>query len=189
MTGFDRVVCDYPLPDPRDQGREFLTQDFGGFGHDRYAITRDGRLIRQARAQRHGLMPVKDIEWPVDGDIRIFDDDPAPGDGGVEYAVRFTGGRVDWIRRVRLEPPEAPLSSSPSSSPSALGAGMIPEAMGRPASPEEFGSAVPTKLELVDGRIPGGEKLVMILLSTMGLRRVAALVGREAWISAVEDRA
>lgn len=55
-------------------------------------------------------------------------------------------------------------------------------------SPEEFGAAVPEKLELVDGHIPGEEKLVMILLSTMGLRRVAALVGREAWISAVEGQ-
>ena len=28
----------------------------------------------------------------------------------------------------------------------------------------------------------------MILLSTIGLRRVAALVGRRAWLCAVEDR-
>lgn len=55
-------------------------------------------------------------------------------------------------------------------------------------SPEGFGAAVPEKLELVDGHIPGEEKLVMILLSTMGSRRVAALVGREAWISAVEGQ-
>jgi hypothetical protein len=128
---------------------------------------------------------VRDVEWPIQGDIRIFDDDPDAPEGSVEYAVRFTSGRVDWIRRVRLEPSETPLASSPT----ALGANMIPETMGRPASPEEFRSAIPEKLELVDGHIPGEEKLVMILLSTMGLRRVAALVGPEAWISAVEDRA
>jgi len=64
---------------------------------------------------------------------------------------------------------------------------MIPEAMGRPASPEEFWAAIPQKLELVGGHIPGEEKLVMILLSTMGLRRVAALVGRKAWMRAVDD--
>ena len=58
--------------------------------------------------------------------------------------------------------------------------------MGRPASPEEFRAAAPRKLELVDGRIPGAEKLVLMLLATMGLRRVAALVGRDAWLSAAE---
>src|SRR5207237_9986191 len=107
VTGFDRIVCDYPLPDPHDQDREFLTRDFGGFGYDRYAITRDGRLIRKARAQPHGLEPVKDVEWPIHADIRIFDEEPA-GDAGVEYAVRFRQGRVEWIRRVRLEGPEGP---------------------------------------------------------------------------------
>src|SRR6185503_12828390 len=45
VTGFDQVVCEYPLSDPRDQDREFLTRDFGGWGRDRYVITRDGRLI------------------------------------------------------------------------------------------------------------------------------------------------
>jgi hypothetical protein len=184
MIAFDRVVCDYPLPEPRDQDREFLTRDLGGFGLDRYTITRDGRLIRQARANRHGFVPVKDVEWPIDGDIRIVDDDAAPGDTSVEYAVRFRQGRVEWIRRVRVEGLEVP----PISSPAAGGEVMIPEAMGRPASPEEFWSATPEKLELVDGHIPGEDKLVMILLSTMGLRRVAALVGREAWISAIEDQ-
>src|SRR5437879_13868381 len=103
MTDFDRIVCDYPLPDPRDQDREFLTRDFGGFGLDRYVITRDGRLIRQARADRRGLAPVKDVEWPVHGDIRIFDEDAPTPDGSAEYAVRFTLGRVAWIRRVKMQ--------------------------------------------------------------------------------------
>jgi hypothetical protein len=66
---------------------------------------------------------------------------------------------------------------------------LIPDRMGRPASPEEFRSSVPTKLELVDGHIPGEQKLVMFLLTTMGLARVAALVGRERWLAAVEDEA
>lgn len=44
MIGFDRIVCEYPLADPRDQDRELLTRDFGGFGRERYTITRDGRL-------------------------------------------------------------------------------------------------------------------------------------------------
>jgi hypothetical protein len=32
MTWWDRVMCDYPLADPADQGREFETSDLGGFG-------------------------------------------------------------------------------------------------------------------------------------------------------------
>jgi len=42
-------------------------------------------------------------------------------------------------------------------------------------------------LELVEGHIPGEQKLVLFLLTTMGLERVAALVGRERWLAAVED--
>jgi hypothetical protein len=91
MRTLDRVVCDYPLPDSRDQDREFVTGDFGGFGSDRFVITR------------------------------------------------------------------------------------------------EFLASVPRKLELVDGHIPGEQKLMMFLLTTMGLARVAALVGREGWLAAVED--
>ncbi len=30
MTDFDRIMCDFPLPEPRDQDREFHTADFGG---------------------------------------------------------------------------------------------------------------------------------------------------------------
>jgi len=152
MTDFDRIMCDFPLPEPRDQDREFLTGDFGGFGHDRYVITRDGRLIRQARPDRLDLAPVRDIEWPIHGDIRIFDEDPSAPDEGVEYAVRFTHGRVEWVRRVHIErSPAVPASSAPRSLVTA------PDAMGRPASPEEFSAAVPEKLELVDGHILGEE--------------------------------
>jgi len=184
MTPFDRVVCDYPLPDPRDQGREFLTRDFGGYGVDRYTITRDGRLLRQARVESHGLAPVKDVEWPIDGDLRIFDaaGETKDAEARVEYAVRFAGGRVEWVRRVRLEMPQV----HPTPLPSTHTATMLPQIMGRPASLEEFEAAAPRKLELVDGRIPGAEKLVLILLTTMGLRRVAALVGRDAWLAAAE---
>jgi hypothetical protein len=59
--------------------------------------------------------------------------------------------------------------------------------MGRPLTADEFESLAPEKLELVDGRIPGGETLVILLLTSLGLRRVAALVGREAWVRAIED--
>jgi hypothetical protein len=182
MTSFDRVVCDYPLPEFRDQAREFFTRDFGGFGVDRYTITRDGRLLRQARVERHGLAPVKDVEWPIDGDLRIFDDDERAGGATIEYAVRFRVGRVEWVRRVRLDPPEVFRAGS------VAGDEIVPEAMGRPGSVEEFLGAVPRKLELVGGHILGEEKLVLFLLRTMGLERVAALVGRDRWLAAVEDK-
>jgi hypothetical protein len=48
-------------------------------------------------------------------------------------------------------------------------------------------ASVPRKLELVDGHIPGEQSLVLFLLTTMGLRRVASLVGRDAWVSAIDD--
>ncbi|HEY8147318.1 MAG TPA: hypothetical protein VIK51_00190 [Vicinamibacteria bacterium] len=184
MTAFDRIVCEYSLLDPRDRDREFVTRDLGGWGRDRYVITRDGRLIRQASIRGQDLEPVKDVEWPVEGEIRMVDDDVTAAEDPVEYAVRFTGGRVEWIRRVRMEAAE---SAIPPLDASARGA-MVPERMGRPASPEEFRSSVPRKLELVDGHIPGEQRLVMFLITTMGLARVAALVGREGWMAAVEDR-
>jgi hypothetical protein len=184
VNWFDRIVCDFPLADPSDQDREFVTRDLGGWGRGRYTITRDGRLIRHALAKRQALEPVKDIEWPIDGEIRIVDDDVPESESAVEYAVKFRIGRVEWVRRVMLEGTGAPGPASPRVAPEFS----RPEAMGKPASPEEFRSAVPEKLELVDGHIPGEEKLVLFLLATMGLRRVAALVGRGAWVSAVEDR-
>ena len=183
MTGLDQVVCEYPLSDPRDQDREFRTRDFGGWGRDRYLITRDGRLIRQAPVPREARALVKDVEWPIDGDIRMVDDEVPKGEPPVEYAVRFISGRVEWIRRVRLEPGAGPI---PASDASPHGS-MTPERMGRPASSEEFLSSIPRMLELVEGHIPGEQKLVLFLLTTMGLERVAALVGRERWLAAVED--
>lgn len=182
MRSLDRVVCDYRLPDPRDQGREFVTNDLDGLGRDRYVITRDGRLFRQAPVRPREHAPVRDVEWPIDGDVRIFDDDKGASGATVEYAVRFRVGRVEWVRRVRLDPPEAFRAGS------AAGDEVVPEVMGRPGSADEFLAAVPRKLELVDGHVPGEQQLVLFLLRTMGLRRVASLVGREAWLSAIEDQ-
>jgi hypothetical protein len=113
----------------------------------------------------------------------MVDDEVPKGEAPVEYAVRFISGRVEWIRRVRLEPGAGP---TPASEASPRGS-MTPERLGRPASRKEFLSSIPRKLELVEGHIPGEQKLVLFLLTTMGLERVAALVGRERWLAAVED--
>jgi hypothetical protein len=180
---YDRIVCEYPLPGPDDQDREFLTRDLGTRGVDRYTITRDGRLIRHASPTLFGPVPVHDIEWPIHDDIRIFAPDSAADGGTVEYAVRFTRGRVEWIRRVMLEGTLAGPAARRVWGPLGVPA---PAVMGRPATLEEFRACAPRVLELHDGRVPGEEKLVLLLLSTMGLRRVAALVGRQTWLAAVD---
>ena len=54
----------------------------------------------------------------------------------------------------------------------------------RRPTPEEFSSHTPEKLELIDGHIPGEEDLVLLLLTSMGLRRAAQLVGPKLWRSA-----
>ena len=48
MGLFDTVKCEYPLPDPAHQDLEFQTKDFECL-LDHYRITRDGRLVREAR--------------------------------------------------------------------------------------------------------------------------------------------
>jgi hypothetical protein len=116
MGIFDNVACDYPLPDPRHQDLEFQTKDLERV-MGRYTITRDGRLIRHARPSPFMPAPVRDVEWPIHGDIRIYDLDPDSEQDLIEYAVRSAYRRVDSIRRVRLEggaPREAlPMATEP----------------------------------------------------------------------------
>jgi hypothetical protein len=183
MGLFDTVTCDYLLPNPRHQDLEFQTKDFERL-MEHYTITRDGRLIRHARPSRAVPAPDRDVEWPVHGDIRIYDRDPDASQGLIEYVVRFTHGRVEWIRRLGSE--GEPATAPPPIS-GANGQPPTPQVMGRPITVDEFAAFTPEKLELIDGRIPGGEKLVMLLLTSLGLHRVAALVGRETWISATEN--
>ena len=148
MGMFDTLTCDYPLPDPRHQDLEFQTKDLEKvLGH--YTITKDGRLIRHAQPSPFVPAPVSDVEWPIHGDIRIYERDPDAGHGLIEYAVRFTYGRVDWIRRVRLEggaPSQPPpkvgrrphqLAGKPGSGPSRISRRPHPDArcQGRPPRP------------------------------------------------------
>lgn len=42
-------------------------------------------------------------------------------------------------------------------------------------------------LEFLDGRIPGDRKLLLLLLTSVGLRRTAAMVGRERWLQAIGE--
>lgn len=110
MGLFDTVHCEFPLPDPRHQGLEFQTKDLECL-LDRYTITSDGRLLRHP--WRGGRGPERDVEWPIHGDISIY----TSQDGTwIEYSVRFTHGRVEWIRpreEVRQDPSLAPPDGEP----------------------------------------------------------------------------
>jgi len=93
MGLFDTVRCEYRLPNPAHQDLEFQTKDLDCL-LDHYVITLDGRLIRLASEFRR---LERDIEWPYHGDIQIYAADPQRKDEFVDYTVRFTHGRVEWI--------------------------------------------------------------------------------------------
>jgi len=99
MGLFDTIYCEYPLPNPEYQALDFQTKNLD-CGMDTYTITRDGRLIRRARKGVRGQ--VGEIECPLHGDIRIYtslrNEDSPENRTWVEYVVRFTHGRVEWIR-------------------------------------------------------------------------------------------
>lgn len=182
MGLFDTVKCQYPLPSPLHQDLEFQTKDLERL-LDHYSITRDGRLIRHHRPGGRG--PERDIEWPIHGDIRIYERDPQNQDRLVEYVVRFTHGRVEWIRR--SDERSAPAAYKPAATaPTPVApAGLTPEAWGRRLTVDEFAANVPDKLELIDGGIPGSDELLLLLLTSLGLRRAAMLVGPDRWKQAL----
>jgi hypothetical protein len=96
---FDTVHCEYPLPDSQHQGLDFQTKDLECALFD-FTITRDGRLVRHAL--RGGRWAKRDVEFPIHGDIRIY---TSKDKVWIEYAVRFTHGRVEWIRPQAEMPP------------------------------------------------------------------------------------
>jgi hypothetical protein len=173
MGLFDHVICEYPLPDPRHQELEFQTKDLDSLMYH-YLVTRDGRLVRQARkGDAWGEAVDHDTEWPIHGDIRIYTyDDEAHR--SIDYVVRFTHGRVEWVRDA-----EAPAAAD---TPRERTAAVPDEVIeGRRLTADEFVARTPEKLELVDGRIPGDEDLLVLLLTGLGVRRAIELVGPEPW--------
>jgi hypothetical protein len=183
MGLFDTIDCDYPLPDARHQELAFQTKDLDRL-LERYSITKDGRLIKHPRGWsiQDGGPPVvdRDFEVPLHGDLRMYDSDPDAQRGLIEYLVRFTHGRVEWIRRLE-EAAHPGLGRTNGQTPPAVEAAPTPDAMGRPLTVEEFTAHAPEKLELVDGRIHGDKGLLLLILTSLGLRRAAALVGHETW--------
>lgn len=104
MGMFDTIYCQYSLPDARHQDLDFQTKDLECLLHT-YIITRDGRLVLKLR--RRGEDADREIEWPHHGDLRIYTSIKTDGDTEwVEYVVRFTQDRVEWIRPLKEMPPE-----------------------------------------------------------------------------------
>jgi hypothetical protein len=180
MGLFDTVHCNLPLPDPNHQDLEYQTKDLERL-LDIYTITAEGRMIRHARTRAKS--PSRDIEWPVHGDVRIYAGDPEKERGLIEYEVRFTYGWADAIRR--LDEKREPLTDWAKVSTTADSGELRPAIWGRRLTLEEYHAYGPEKIELIHGEIPGAEKLLMLLLTQIGLRRAAMLVGAEHWKEAI----
>ena len=185
MGLFDTVKCEHPLLEPEHRDLEFQTKDLPRLLED-YTITEDGRLVRHAQGGPFGDTHVRDIEWPVHGDIRLFarDAHEAP----VEYVVRFTHGRVEWVRRMDHGEPQPRTQPHVRPAPPAIDPHLVPTVEGRRLIVEEFSAFTPEKLELVDGHIPGEEDLLRLLLVGIGLGRAAEIVGPALWATALEPR-
>jgi hypothetical protein len=97
MGLFDTVRCEYPLPESRHQDLEFQTKNLDCLLL-RYTIRRDGTLVRHAGEDAFGIGLERDVEWPIHGDISIYTSDRSAVPSWIEYVVRFTHGRVEWIR-------------------------------------------------------------------------------------------
>jgi len=191
---FDEVRCQYPLPNPAHQGLLFQTKDLESM-MDEYVITRRGRLVRE----KTGWLEPRSchVVCPIHQDVRIYDSvEVGPEEREwVEYVFRFTAGKVTRVRRSRdrhrykvkkWDPEERRKSDPPAPAPveKQAEARLEPALHPRRPTPEEFSSYTPEKLELLDGHIPGEEKLLLLLLTTVGLRRAVQLVGPKLWRSA-----
>jgi hypothetical protein len=176
---FDTLTCDYPLPDREAQTLEFQTKSLA-CTLDRYVITSSGRLM-QGRWRDGGFVP--DHAWPFHGDIRIFGS--LPGGRDVEYVVRFTHGRVEWVHPTdQVAVADSDSSEAPWLNERLFAADLnapVPGIQGRRLTREEFVDYAPDQLELVDGWIPGGEGLLRLLLTSLGLRSAVRLGGAERW--------
>jgi hypothetical protein len=194
MGLFDEVRSEYRLPNPAHQDLVFQTKDLENL-MDEYVITRRGRLVRKKTGW---LEPRRcHVVCPIHQDLRIHTSiEVGPEEHEwVEYVFRFTEGRVRRVRRsrdrhrfkVRRWNPEEwrkPETVAPEPAEGEVQEHLQPALHPRRPTPEEFSSYTPEKLELIDGHVPGEENLVLLLLTSMGLRRAAQLVGPKVWRSA-----
>lgn len=189
MGLFDEVRCQHPLPNPAHQGLLFQTKDLECL-MDEYVVTRRGRLVRtrsgwlQQRARR--------VACPIHQDLRVYTSvevEPEEREW-VEYVFRFSAGKVTRVRRsrdrhrIKVKPwdPEQWKPDPQAEVPTEQAvAHLEPALYARRPTPEEFSFHIPEKLELIDGHIPGEENLLLLLLTSMGLRRAVQLVGPKLW--------
>ena len=130
MGMFDQIRCEYPLPDSQVQDAVFQTKTFDSVLDD-YTITRDGRLIHHTVEREvvpeherpyYGKpewerplfqilgswksIPTGDVEVPFHGDLIFYTSTGSQKDGNCEfyeYQMRFTEGRVQWVKRLCRE--------------------------------------------------------------------------------------
>ena len=191
MGLFDEVRCEYRLPNPAHQGLVFQTKDLESL-MDEYVITRRGRLVRTKR----GLLAPRScrVVCPIHQDLRIYDSVAVTPEERewIEYVFRFTEGRVTRVRRSRdrgrfkvkaWDPEQSPKPDLPAavSAEREAGGRLVPALHPRRPTVEEFSAYTPEKLELVDGHVPGEEDLLLLLLTSIGLRRAAHVVGPTLW--------
>lgn len=183
MGLFDIVRCLAPLLEPRHQSLSFQTKDLDQTLGE-YTITRAGHLVREPRTGWLGLGPSRRVAVPLHGDLRMYTsvENKTGRHSSVEYRVRFTAGRIEWIR---LEPPGRRTARRRKALPSGKRGVLVPRAGPRRITAEEFARYAPHKLELANGRIVGDERLLLLILSSLGLRHVIELLGPETWQDAL----
>jgi hypothetical protein len=183
MGMFDTIRCLAPLLEPRHQALSFQTKDLDCL-LDEYTITRAGHLVREPRTGWLARGPSRRIAVPLHGDVRMYTsvENKAGRHTWVEYRVRFTAGRVEWIRR---EPPGRRAARRRKVLPSGKRGALVPRAGPRRIAAKEFARYTPDKLELVNGRIVGDERLLLLILSSVGLRHAIELLGPETWQDAL----
>lgn len=106
MGLFDTIYCQYPLPNPRHQDLDFQTKDLECL-LDTYTITQEGWSVQHAKRGWGAERQVRDVEWPLHGDLRFYTSVKTEEPSWIEYVARFTHGRVEWIRpieEVRQDP-------------------------------------------------------------------------------------
>jgi len=183
MGMFDTIRCLAPLLEPRHQSLSFQTKDLDQTLGE-YTITCAGHLVHEPRSGWLGLGPSRRVGVPFHGDLRMYTsvENKAGRHTWVEYRVRFTAGRVEWIRRERPGRRAARRRKALTSGKRGV---LVPRAGPRRITAEEFARYTPDKLELANGRIVGDERLLRLILSSLGLRHVIELLGPETWQDAV----
>jgi hypothetical protein len=164
MGLFDTVTCRYPLPDAAHQDLEYQTKDLECL-LEHFTISADGRLVRHDR--RSGVEPGCDVEWPIHRDVRIYAADPRRERGLVEYVLRFTHGRVEWVQRRASEgapqdtPPTAPREPPLARGDSPARSGLTSAAEGSPVAAHD--RRRDDELELIASLHRGQPELVSLL--------------------------